>query len=245
MTLKLLHPILDTIRMPVSNALISIPLSIDDSRYIAGRFDPAEHPDFIEFKSDTIQNTMYLRKEVYNAFLKMAEAAIQDSVHLNIISATRTFEYQKDIWENKWTGLTQVDGKKLHLHLKDPVERAQKILEYSSPPGFSRHHWGTDFDLNSTEPEYFETLEGNKVYQWLKLSAIKFGFCQTYTEFNDERPRGFNEEKWHWSYLPSSEPIWKIQIQNFKHSKIFRFKGSSALRSINLFDYVFFTNTCN
>lgn len=245
MTLKLIHPITDTAWMPSSNTHVSIPLSVEDSRYIAGRFDPSEHPDFVMFKSDTIQSNMYLRKEVYEAFLKMYEAASRDSIYLSIVSATRTFDYQKEIWENKWIGLSSVEGKKLNLYIKDPVERAKKILEYSAPPGFSRHHWGTDLDLNSTEPEYFETPEGMKIYQWLQTNANKFGFCQTYTSFSEERPRGFNEEKWHWSYTPVSEIIWKTQIRNFKISKIYRFKGSSALRSVNLFDYVFFTNTCN
>jgi D-alanyl-D-alanine carboxypeptidase len=234
----------DTTWVPSNELFASHVLSIDDARYIAGKFDPAEHPDFVVFKSDTVSGMMYLRKEVYESFLKMKESAAKDSIKLFIVSATRSFDYQKELWENKWTGFTPVEGKKLSNHIKDPVERAQKILEYSAPPGFSRHHWGTDFDLNSTEPDYFETPDGNKVYQWLKKHASKFGFCQTYTEFSEERPRGFHEEKWHWSYSPVSEIIWKAQIKNFKDSKIYRFKGSSALQSINLFDYVFFTNTC-
>jgi LAS superfamily LD-carboxypeptidase LdcB len=220
-------------------------LPIDDPRYISGKFDPSEHPDFIEFKSDTVQSKQYLRIEVYIAFLKMKESASRDSVFLSIVSATRNFDYQKELWENKWSGITPVDNKNLQLHIKDPVERAQKILEYSAPPGFSRHHWGTDIDINSTETDYFETEQGIKTYQWLKTNAAKFGFCQTYTEFSEQRPRGFKEEKWHWSYKPVSELIWKKQIQNFRDIKIHSFKGSEVLQSVNLFDYVFFTNTCN
>jgi D-alanyl-D-alanine carboxypeptidase len=220
-------------------------LPVEDPRYIAGRFDPSVHADFVGFKSDTVSYTQYLRKEVYEAFLKMSAAALKDSIQLSIVSATRTFDYQKEIWENKWTGVTPVDGKKLHLHIKDAIKRAQKILEYSAPPGFSRHHWGTDFDLNSTEPEYFETEEGLKVYQWMQIHALEFGFCQSYTAFSNQRPRGFSEEKWHWSYFPTSEKIWNTQVHNFRNSKLYRFKGSSALRSVNLFDYIFFTNTCN
>jgi zinc D-Ala-D-Ala carboxypeptidase len=220
-------------------------LEIDDPKYIAGKFDPSEHPAFISFKSDTFKQQMYLRKEVYEAYLKMSEAAAREAIKLTIVSATRTFEYQKEIWENKWTGMTPVDGKKLNNRIKDPAERALKILEYSAPPGFSRHHWGTDFDLNSTEPKYFEGDEGKKMYEWMIKNARRFGFCQSYTEFNEQRPRGFHEEKWHWSYYPVSEKIWKAQIEHFKDCKIYRFKGSSALKEINLFDYIFFTNSCN
>ena len=38
----------------------------------------------------------------------MAEAAKKEGVILTIISATRNFESQKRIWENKWNGLLQI-----------------------------------------------------------------------------------------------------------------------------------------
>ncbi|NJK84501.1 MAG: M15 family metallopeptidase [Saprospiraceae bacterium] len=44
----------------------------------------------------------------------------------------------------------------------NPQERALKILKYSSMPGTSRHHWGTDIDLNSFSNSYFEQGEGKK-----------------------------------------------------------------------------------
>ncbi|MBK6544547.1 MAG: M15 family metallopeptidase [Saprospiraceae bacterium] len=213
-------------------------LDIEDPKYIAGRFDPAENPEFVSFNSDTSTYSMFLRTEVYIAFLKMAKAALKDSITLGIVSATRSFDYQKELWENKWTGKTPVDGKKLHLQVKDPVLRAKKILEYSAPPGFSRHHWGTDIDLNSTEPEYFETEEGKKVFEWLQKNAKQFGFCQTYTPLGQSRPTGFNEEKWHWSYISVAEKIWKAQLKGFEDQKNFRFKGYTALKSLNLLDYV-------
>ncbi len=48
-------------------------------------------------------------------------------------------------------------------------------------PQASRHHWGTDVDINSVEPEYFESGQGLKEYTWLQENAWKFGFCQPYT----------------------------------------------------------------
>ncbi len=219
-------------------------LALDDLRYIAGKFDPAEHPDFVSFNSDTSNKSMYLRTEVYIAFLKMAHAAAADSIQLGIVSAMRNFDYQKELWENKWTGKTPVDGKKLHLHVKDPMARAIKIMEYSAPPGLSRHHWGTDIDINSTETEYFETPEGKKVYQWLYNHAGKFGFCQTYTAFDEHRTGGFNEERWHWSYMPTAQLIWEAQLRQFDESKLFKFKGYQAVRMLNLIDYVRNVNNC-
>lgn len=219
-------------------------LALDDARYIAGKFDPAQNPEFISFNSDSSNKLMHLRTEVYIAYLKMAQAAEADSVKLTIVSATRNFDYQKELWENKWIGKTAVDGKKLHLHIKDPQARALKIMEYSAPPGFSRHHWGTDIDINSTESEYFETPEGKKVYQWLFNNANKFGFCQTYTAFGEKRSSGFHEERWHWSYMPTAKIIWEAQLRNFDESKIFKFKGYQAIRSLHLIEFIRSVNNC-
>jgi D-alanyl-D-alanine carboxypeptidase len=55
------------------------------------------------------------------------------------------------------------------------------IMNYSAMPQASRHHWGTDVDINSVEPEYFESGQGLKEYTWLQENAWKFGFCQPYT----------------------------------------------------------------
>ncbi len=66
-------------------------------------------------------------------------------------------------------------------------------------PGTSRHHWGTDFDLNNLTNSYFSRGEGKVIYAWLKKNAGKYGFCQPYTAGREE---GYNEERWHWSYIP-------------------------------------------
>ncbi len=218
---------------------------IIEEKVISGRFDPATHPDFVSFHTDGIDGVKYLRWEVYDAFAHMAEAAKKDSIHLYIVSATRTFDYQKELWEKKWTGKTKVDGKKLNKSITDPEKRALKIMEYTAPPGYSRHHWGTDIDLNSVEPEYFETKEGMAVYNWLKIHAGEYGFCQTYTELGAIRPKGFNEEKWHWSYGRLSDLLWMAQLDQHDIRKKYRFKGYKAVHNLPLMDYLKGINQCN
>ncbi|HAJ99370.1 MAG TPA: hypothetical protein DCM62_05030, partial [Bacteroidales bacterium] len=68
--------------------------------------------------------------------------------------------------------------------------------------GTSRHHWGTDIDINSVEPAYFATDKGKREYRWLCENAAKFGFCQPYTPHGQNRWGGYEEEPWHWSYVP-------------------------------------------
>lgn len=75
--------------------------------YLTGKFDPAEKEDFILISAQyTLSgNKIYLRKETYEAFSKMQEAADQDEVELKIVSATRNFIYQKNLWNKKWRDL--------------------------------------------------------------------------------------------------------------------------------------------
>ncbi len=172
--------------------------------YITGHFEPSLRKDFV--KVPAIYNISgydtYLRKETMEAFARMARRAKVDGITLKIASATRNFNYQKNLWDRKWTGYTLVEGKDLSKSIPNGLERFKKILEYSAVPGMSRHHLGTDIDINNANTEYFETTEGMKVYNWLSTRGPIFGFCQPYTKKDNLRTTGHNEEKWHWSYLP-------------------------------------------
>ncbi len=215
------------------------------TEHIHGKFRPNSCVEFSLVDSQYCYKEIYLLTEVYEAFLTMAEVAAKDSIELKIISGLRSFNHQRGLWENKWTGKTKVMGQKLNITFKDQLSRAKKILEYTAPPGFSRHHWGTDLDLNSVEEEYFETEEGIKVFSWLKKNATQFGFCQTYNSLDHRNHKGFNEEKWHWSYSKLSEPILSELLNTYNTSDIKDFKGSLSVRKLNLLqDYILSINRC-
>ncbi len=206
-----------------------------DKNYLLGKFDPATHPQFAKLGDAHAQGSAkggYLRKETYEAFIKMSDAAHQEGVELTIISATRNFESQKRIWENKWEGRTPVEGKNLTT-VKDPKERARFILLYSSMPSTSRHHWGTDMDLNSLENSYFESGEGLKIYQWLTAHAADYGFCQPYTSKTGGRT-GYEEEKWHWSYLPLSGVFLDEYQKKVSYKDIKGFAGCDVAHAIGV-----------
>ena len=156
-------------------------LQTDFSRdYLMGKFDPATHPDFVEIAAGYANRPgMYLRRDAYEAFRNMHAAALKEGVRLQIVSAARNFTAQKGIWEAKWTGSRLIEnGKNAAQAYPDPVQRALKILEYSAMPGSSRHHWGTDIDLNNLSPQFFESGQGKKIHDWLAAHAAEYGFCQ-------------------------------------------------------------------
>jgi LAS superfamily LD-carboxypeptidase LdcB len=203
--------------------------------YLLGKFDPTTDARFIKLKDEHTQGSgrgAYLRKETYEAFIKMSEAARKEGIELVIISATRNFESQKRIWENKWEGRTMVEGKNLTT-IKEKKERARLILLYSSMPTTSRHHWGTDMDLNSLENSFFENGEGKKIYEWLLANASTYGFCQPYTSKTSGRT-GYEEEKWHWSYLPLSGRFLDQYTKEISYADIAGFKGSEVAKDLQV-----------
>jgi zinc D-Ala-D-Ala carboxypeptidase len=205
-----------------------------DLNYLLGKFLPDTHALFVKIDPHltTLKNG-YVRKEVHQAFEQMHRAARRDGITLKIVSATRNFTAQKGIWEAKWNGARKVEGVDLTT-VKDQFERSLKILRYSSMPGTSRHHWGTDIDINSVENAYFETEKGRKEFRWLAQHAANFGFCQTYTPKDSLRPHGYEEEPWHWSYTPVSGRLLAEYNKAVTYSHLRGFAGDQTADSLQV-----------
>jgi LAS superfamily LD-carboxypeptidase LdcB len=192
---------------------------------LMGKVNPARHKQFAALAAPyTDGRTHYLRTEATRAFEQMAEKAKADGIQLRAVSATRPFQHQKGIWERKWSALQGSAG-----------EKARNILTYSSMPGTSRHHWGTDLDINSVEPEYFETEQGAREYAWLQANAAQFGFFQPYTK-NPDRP-GYADEPWHWSYAPLAQRYLFAFNLLVDYSLIEGFDGAEAAAEIKVLEY--------
>jgi len=199
-----------------------------DLSYCMGKFDPAADSRFVTISDKHADRTgLRLRKEAYEAFVDMYQAAEADGVILQIRSATRNFDYQKGIWERKWTGKTTLSDGVNAANIASTSDRAKKIMNYSAMPGASRHHWGTDIDLNSFSNEYFATGAGRRVYEWLSTKGHTFGYCQPYTPKETGRT-GYNEEKWHWSYTPLSEGMTQFVHQHMHDHDLQGFAGAEA-----------------
>ena len=191
--------------------------------YVLGKFDYTTNKDFKKVPKEFSNNEIFTRKETLKAFLAMQEAAKKDTISFKIVSGTRNFYHQKGIWNRKW---------KKYASLQ-PKERAKKILEYSSMPTTSRHHWGTDIDINNLNSSYFKKGKGKKEYSWLKKNASKFGFYQVYTSKEDGRT-GYNEEEWHWSYAPLSTLYLNYYNTKISYKDISGFEGEALADSLKV-----------
>ena len=150
-----------------------------------------------------------LTAKTATAFCAMQVAALRDGIDLQLVSAYRSFDRQKYIWEDKYKRYT-AEG----LSPKDAIDR---ILQYSTIPGTSRHHWGTDIDItDSNAPKQKRILVPEKFHnngpfaplrKWMEENANRFGFYLVYT--NDAARTGFSYEPWHYSYLPEAKAFLK------------------------------------
>lgn len=202
---------------------------------LLGKVDPAKNARFAKIPAKYLGGSRtYGDKEAVTALIKMIDAAAKDGIDIKIVSAFRSFDDQKSIWERKWTGKTLVEGGKLPKTVPDPKARAIKIMEFSAMPGASRHHWGTDFDLNALDNNYFASGKGRRVYDWLTAHAADYGFCQVYSPKGADRPNGYNEEKWHWSYLDLATRYLKQYPGAVTYEKITGFLGSDTAKDIGV-----------
>lgn len=187
-----------------------------------------------------------LQKEVNLAFVKMQQAARKEGIELAIVSGYRSFDRQYGIWKRKYRQFTK-DG-------LTPLEAIQKIISYSTIPGTSRHHWGTDMDIidrNAKQPT--NVLNANnfltggcyeKMYVWMRKYANSFGFYEVYT--NEPQRKGFEYEPWHYSYadiaLPILEEYQKIDLlkllqqTKMEGSEYFTKEFVTAYRNENILD---------
>ena len=188
-----------------------------EKNILLGKFDYKKDSNFSIVSSKYSSKTIYLRKEVLQKFDQMYDAALKDGIKLVIISGTRSFNHQKYIWDRKWAK---------NILKMDSISTVKEIMKYSSMPSTSRHHWGTDIDLNSLENSYFEKGEGKKIFDWLVANAFKYGFHMTYDNQEETKRTGYKMEKWHWSYMPISKQF-LIQFNEYvKCENISSFKGS-------------------
>ena len=153
----------------------------------------------------TTLETYQLTPNTADAFCAMQTAALQDGIDLQLVSAYRSFARQQQIFEEKYTRYT-AEG-------LTPTAAIQRILEYSTIPGTSRHHWGTDIDItDANAPNQKRLLVPEKfhnngpfapLHQWMQANAHRFGFYLVYTD--DGSRTGFAYEPWHYTFLPEAK----------------------------------------
>lgn len=193
--------------------------------YLTGKYEAKDFETyFAKAPKQYAVKLIYLRKEVLSAFLKMADAAEKEGIHLNVLSGFRSYRHQKAIWERKYDAT-------FLKNFPDKKKRFYEILKYSAAPGVSRHHWGTDLDILSLDGNYFLHGKGKRQKQWLDENASKYGFYLVYTP---GRKGGYYDEAWHYTYKPLSDKILPL-VKQLRKEDVLGFHGDENIVSFDDF----------
>lgn len=133
---------------------------------------------------------VYLDYRVAPYYQQMYDAALKDGITLTPISGYRSYDRQKNNFENRI---------KEHMNSgMDKVEATKKAATVIMVPGSSEHNAGLAMDICSLA----ESFENYKEFQWLDEHAHEYGFILRYPK--DERSReitGVVYEPWHYRYV--------------------------------------------
>ena len=119
------------------------------------------------------------------AWNEMRTAAEQNAENLQLVSAFRSVDYQKQLIQRKLAA----------------GQTWEQILRVSALPGYSEHHTGRTIDI--TTPNFkplTEDFEHSSAFKWLILHAKEFGFTMTYPRDNEF---GIAYEPWHLTFRES------------------------------------------
>jgi zinc D-Ala-D-Ala carboxypeptidase len=123
-----------------------------------------------------------LTPEAAKAWSEMKTAAEKDGEILQLVSAFRSVDYQKQIIQRKLAA----------------GQSWEQILRVSALPGFSEHHTGRTIDLTTPgSKELEEEFENTPAFRWLTKRAGEFEFTMTYPRGNSF---GVAYEPWHWTF---------------------------------------------
>jgi D-alanyl-D-alanine carboxypeptidase len=158
---------------------LGIPIS-----FVAQRRRPLheECDDLVSIGLDMFGREQRLERTTASQWRAMRLAADGDGVVLGIVSAFRSFDYQRQIIARKLAaGLT-----------------IEQIISASALPGFSEHHTGRAIDIGTPGcPPVTEAFEQTAAFDWLSRKGHEFSFRMSYPRGNI---LGVIFEPWHWVF---------------------------------------------
>ena len=153
--------------------------------------------EYVNVSVDVVDEKKFMRKEAAVNLRHMFSDALRQGCSLMAISGFRSYNRQKEIYENSIATKGELYTKK-----------------YIAYPGTSEHQTGLAMDVSSLEmngkleEEFSYTKEG----RWVKMNAYKYGFIIRYP-LGSENITGYGYEPWHIRYV-GREHSWKMISEN-------------------------------
>lgn len=166
----------ETVEEKDPNSLTAL---VNKHRYISKDYVPDDLVDMEDGYANNMFGVKEIRKETYEQFKKMVDAAKKEDIIFYAESAYRDYDYQKTLYND----YVETNGQ----------EEADK---YAAKAGFSEHQLGTTLDIANI----WTIEEGDKEYNWIEKNGYKYGFIFRYKK-KFEDITGYAEEGWHIRYV--------------------------------------------
>ncbi|MCI7252327.1 MAG: M15 family metallopeptidase [Succinatimonas sp.] len=178
-------------------------IGLDDSKLVNIKDDPRR------------MSVLMCDREAAKALPDLFSDAFDKGFELRIASAYRSFYKQFKIFDDKFKGKRPVldeNENPMDISSLSDEQKVLEIIRFSAIPGFSRHHFGTDFDiyavnllpegkqLELTAREYQKGNYFYKLGQYLSQNLNKFGFKRP---FNGKGTIAY--EPWHISFSKKAD----------------------------------------
>ena len=142
-----------------------------------------EPNDLVDVSTKTSQQVL-VTKELAEKLQQMFKDAKKDGITLIPVSGYRSFDYQKDIFDES----VKING----------LEHTKR---YVATPGQSEHQTGLAIDIGS--PGYndlTERFEESEAFKWLQKNMYDYGFILRYPK-GKEHITEYSYEPWHLRYV--------------------------------------------
>ena len=152
------------------------------------------NPNLIVFplsykKGSTGEVYRKLDKDMWPYLKAMMDDARADGIDIGIISAWRSYNTQKILFDDKVKRLMSSG------YSKEAAEK--EAATCIALPGSSEHHTGLAVDFNVTS----QSFENSKTFKWLKENAENYGFIMRYPSDKMDITGGIIYEPWHWRFV--------------------------------------------
>lgn len=141
-----------------------------------------EPEDIVKASLSYAYNNNSLKKEAYEAFKNLADAAKNEGYTIVILSGYRTYEFQNELW----------------LARKD-LYGTRKADEYAARAGHSEHETGYAIDV----ADYYDKQDKfgeTEAFKWMSENCYTYGFILRYPN-DKENITGYSYEPWHYRYV--------------------------------------------
>lgn len=151
-------------------------------------------PEDYEIQTDYVQGSYEMEKTAAKHMREMIAAAKEDGINLKVLSAYRTVNYQKKLFERNVKSRMEDYGMSYEEAYYDTSINI-------APPGGSEHNAGLAADIITENGwDTYTGFEDTDEFAWLQIHAPEHGFILRYLK-GKEDITGYIYEPWHYRYV--------------------------------------------